>query len=289
MSRQERGVSASAGRKPFNSLIKLDDQKLHISVKPGQGRGTPLLICNGIGANLELLDPFVDEIEAVDVIRFDVPGTGRSPMPSMPYRLRSLARMMDRLLDELGYDQVDVLGLSWGGFLAQQFAWSHPRRCRRLILAATVAGGAMVPGRLSAMAKMLTPRRYNEQGIVEMAADLYGGVFRTNPELAAQHWRRIRGVRGQGYFFQMLAAWGWTSVFWLRLIAQPTLVLTGRDDPLAPPINGWILASMIPNARMRELDCGHLFILTCAREVAEIVRDFLDMENEADITDAAAA
>lgn len=289
MSRQERRVSAGGVRKPFNGLIKLDGQKLHISVKPGRGPGTPLLICNGIGANLELLDPFVEEIEAVDVIRFDVPGTGRSPMPPMPYRMRSLAKLVDRLLDELGYDQVDVLGLSWGGFLAQQFAWSHPRRCRRLILAATVAGGAAVPGRLSVMAKMLTPRRYNEEGIVAMAADLYGGVFRTNPELAAQHWQRIHGVRGQGYFFQMLAAWGWTSVFWLRLIAQPTLVLTGRDDPLAPPINGWILASMIPDARLRELDCGHLFILTCAREVAEIVRDFLDMQNEADLAASAAA
>jgi pimeloyl-ACP methyl ester carboxylesterase len=83
------------------------------------------LLFNGIGAPLELLQPFVDEVDpAVEVIRFDVPGVGRSPLPTLPYRLRQLSRLIDQTLDDLGYEQVDALGLSWGGALATQFAWS---------------------------------------------------------------------------------------------------------------------------------------------------------------------
>ena len=277
-------------REPFTGRIAVGRQELHVSIKPGRGGGTPLLICNGIGANLELLDSFVDQIDAVDVIRFDVPGTGGSPAPALPYRFPSLARLMTQLLDELGYDRVDVLGLSWGGLLAQQFAWSHPRRCRRLILAATVAGVAMVPGKIGALAKLLTSQRYAEpESIMKLASEIYGGVFRKNPELVAQYWDRIRGHQGWGYCLQMLAACGWTSIFWLGMISQPTLVLAGKDDPLAPPVNGWILASLIPKATLRVVDCGHLFMLTCAGEVAGIVREFLEMEDMPAVAVEAAA
>ena len=64
------------------------------------------------------------------------------------------------MLDTLGYGRVDMLGYSWGGALAQQFAFQNPRRCRRLVLAATATGALMVPARPAVLAKMLTPRRF---------------------------------------------------------------------------------------------------------------------------------
>ena len=112
-------------------VVAVGDQLLRTSVRRarpglaarltgGRARATgrpPLLLLNGIGASLELLQPFVDQIDpAVDVIRFDVPGVGGSPLPAMPYRFTGLCSLIARMLSELGYDgEADVLGISWGG------------------------------------------------------------------------------------------------------------------------------------------------------------------------------
>ncbi len=65
----------------------------------------PLLLINGIGASLELLQPFVDAIDpAIEVIRFDVPGVGGSPLPTLPYRFTGLCTLIAGMLTELGYD-----------------------------------------------------------------------------------------------------------------------------------------------------------------------------------------
>ena len=74
---------------------------------------------------------------------------------------------------------------------------------------------------------------------------------------------------------QLLAGTGWTSIHWLHRIRQPVLVMTGQHDPLVPPINGRILAALLPNAQLVEVDCGHLFLLTRPDEVAAIIDPFL--------------
>lgn len=131
---------------------------LRVAVRRAEGaRGvrTPLLLMNGIGAALDVLDPLVERLPPdLEVIRFDVPGIGCSPAPVLPYTYAALASRVGALLRTLGYDRVDVLGYSWGGGLAQQFAVSHPRWCRLLVLAATGAGAAMVPGRPRVLARM---------------------------------------------------------------------------------------------------------------------------------------
>ena len=77
----------------------VDGQQLRVAVRPGTGARPPLLLVNGIGASLELLQPFVDELDpALEVIRFDVPGVGGSPLPSWPYRFTGLCRLMAHLL-----------------------------------------------------------------------------------------------------------------------------------------------------------------------------------------------
>src|SRR3989440_7442781 len=119
-------------------IITVSGQRLRVAIRSGNGTRTPLLLMNGIGVNLEVLQQFVDALNpAIEVIRFDVPGTGGSPAPLIPYRFSAHARLVVEMLDQLGYQQVDVLGVSWGGALAQQFALQYPRRCRRLILVST--------------------------------------------------------------------------------------------------------------------------------------------------------
>jgi pimeloyl-ACP methyl ester carboxylesterase len=108
-----------------------------------------------------------------------------------------------------------------------------------------------------------------------IAADIYGGAFRFDPSLIGRHAGAMHGARNLGYLYQLLALSGWTSLPWLWSLPQRTLVLMGRDDPLVPPINGHILAGLIPNAELRMIDDGHLFIVTQPTETAAVIEAFL--------------
>src|SRR5260370_2333219 len=121
-----------------------DGQELRVAVRHGRGGGVPLLLINGIGASLELLQPFVDALDpSLGVIRFDVPGVGGSPLPQAPYRFTGLCRLIARMLSELGHESADVLGISWGGGVAQHFAAFPRARCRRRGLVRTATGGSI--------------------------------------------------------------------------------------------------------------------------------------------------
>jgi poly(3-hydroxyalkanoate) depolymerase len=260
--------------------IDIDGQRLRVAIQHGHGVTRSLLLLNGIGANLELFQPFVDALDGIETIRVDQPGAGGSPPPPRPIRFPELARLVARMLDRLGYGSVDVLGVSWGGALAQQFAHQHRDRCRRLILVSTGTGAIMVPGRLSALLALATPRRYQDPSyMASIAGSVYGGRLRADRALAARLTRDVRAGDTGGYYRQLLAGFGWTSIHWLRDLRQPTLILTGRDDPIVPSINGRIMAWLIPNSRLHVFDDGHLGLVTSAEELAPIVRTFLTDEN----------
>jgi poly(3-hydroxyalkanoate) depolymerase len=239
----------------------------------------PLLLLNGIGASLELLQPFVDEIDpAVEVIRFDVPGVGGSPLPALPYRFTGLCALIAGLLTELGYDgAVDVLGISWGGGVAQHFAAFQRSRCRRLVLVSTATGALMVPAKPSVLAKMVTPRRYIDRGYLKhVAAEIYGGSARTDPELvtaAMNAENRVGSARG--YLYQLAAGAGWTSLPLLPRLRQPTLILSGDDDPIIPVANARLMHRLIPDSQLHVFHGGHLGLVTEAAELAPVIDRFL--------------
>jgi pimeloyl-ACP methyl ester carboxylesterase len=85
----------------------------------------------------------------------------------------------------------------------------------------------------------------------------------------------VRWSSDYGYYLQLLAGVGWSSLPWLPLLRQPTLVMSGSDDPLVPVANAKILAGLIPNARLVSIDDGHLFLVTSARDSARLVSEFL--------------
>jgi poly(3-hydroxyalkanoate) depolymerase len=231
---------------------------------------------NGIGANLELGAPFFNALEDTEAFIFDVPGIGGSPAPRLPYVPYTLARLAKRLCDKLGYEQVDVSGVSWGGGLAQQFAFQYPEVARKLILVATSPGMIMVPGAPNVLAKMASPKRYTDKGYMrEIAAEIYGGAFRKDPTLIGQHAAAMKGSSQYGYFLQLLGMMGWTSLPWLWLLPQPTLIISGTDDPLIPVINAKVLASLIPKSRLHLVDDGHLFSVTDPVGTARLVEAFL--------------
>jgi poly(3-hydroxyalkanoate) depolymerase len=276
-------VTAQEGVRPaWNShmrTITVGGRTLRVSVRPGDGTLTPLLLMNGIGASLEVLQPFVDALDPRrEVIRFDVPGIGGSPRPVLPYTMATFTPVVAALLTRLGHsDAVDLLGFSWGGGLAQQFAIQHRRRVRRLVLAATGTGSLMVPAHPRVLSRMLTPRRQRDPGYARaIAGEIYGGTMRSHPERAAEvlHSYTRLGPR-RGYYYQLVAGAGWSTLPVLRMIHQPTLVIAGDDDPIIPAVNPKVMARLIPNAELHLYRGGHLALLTEARELAPVVERFL--------------
>ena len=258
-------------------MMSVGGQELMVAVKRGRESRPPLLLFNGIGANWQLARPFLEALTETTAIIFDMPGIGGSPLPKRPYRPSGMARLGARLVSDLGYDKVDIAGVSWGGGIAQQFAYQYPQLCRRLVLCATSPGAIMVPGSPQAILRMATPRRYLDKNYMrKIAPDLYGGAFRKDPSMIGRHAEAMFGPRGMGYVYQLLAMVGWTSLPWLSAVRQPTLILMGRDDPLVPAANGHILARLIPNSRLEVIDDGHLFIVAQPVETARRIEPFLD-------------
>ena len=257
---------------------------LRVSVREGIPGWPPLLLCNGIGVSLELLQPFVDALDyRRPVIRFDLPGVGGSPAPVLPYHLTTLPSLLAGLLDQLGYQQADVLGISWGGALAQQFALSRPNRVRRLVLVATAPGALMVPARPSVLMRMLSPRRHRDPDYAaRVAGELYGGSARVNPLVARDLLHAATRVGPPlGYYYQLLAGWGWTSLPFLPQLRPPTLILAGDDDPIIPVANARIMHRMIPKSALHIYHGGHLELAADAGRLGPIVEQFLDADRTA--------
>ncbi|GEP38061.1 poly(3-hydroxyalkanoic acid) depolymerase [Nocardioides psychrotolerans] len=255
-----------------------------VSVRPGVGRFVhepPLLLCNGIGVSLEVLQPLVDQLDPErGIVRFDVPGVGGSALPPTPYPIAGLASWVAALMTKLGHREFDVLGLSWGGGLAQQLAIQSRKRVRRVVLVATGTGFLMVPAHPSVLAKMATPRRHRDPAYARrIAADIYGGSMRNDPEKGAKLLHAVtRSGPKRGYYYQLAAMTGWSSLPFLGLIRQPTLVMGGTDDPIIPVANPRLQARLIPRARLYLYDGGHLGIVTEADELAPVVEQFLNEE-----------
>lgn len=267
--------------------ISLGNQTLRVGIKKGKPNTTPLLCFNGIGASLSLFTPFVEAMHEnnpdIEIITFDVPGVGGSSTPTLPYRFSGLAYTVTQLLDYLNYAQVDVLGLSWGGFAATQFAYDYPQRCKKLILCATATGITSVPPSMKVLGLMASPRRYTDAAYMAgIAPEIYGGKFRDCPELAIKYAAKMQEDKSEnkgnslGYKYQQLAICWWTSLYMLPSIKQPTLLLAGSDDPIIRLCNMEIMNKLIPNSELHVVEDGHLFLLTSLDVVLPIVSEFLE-------------
>lgn len=233
----------------------------------------PLLFFTGIGANIELLAPFLERLRGRDVVTFDMPGVGGSSLGRRAYRLSAMADAAERIVADLGYGKVDVMGVSWGGMLAQEYAFRHRHSAARLVLAATSPGMPMIPGSLSTLVKMASSQRYVEPWKMgTYLQSLYGGSAGHLETYAS----RMRPPSSRGYLYQLLAIAGWTSVRKLTQVSAKTLILMGDEDKLLPPVNGQILKFLIDDARLEILeDAGHLFVLTHLETVAPMIEAFL--------------
>jgi poly(3-hydroxyoctanoate) depolymerase len=244
------------------------------------GSGQPLLLINGLGAGIRTWWPFAQRLsESHRLIMLDAPGGCGSCGGRRPLRMRGLARLVAELCDELGETKVDVLGYSWGGALALQFAHDAPRRVRRLVLASTspgVGGKLPSPGVLMLVSSPLPylSRSY----LTRIAPVIYGGGVRRGGASARCELERLLEYRPNliDSLQQVYAISWWTSLSWLHRVTAPTLVLSGADDPLVPVQNARLLARQIPHARLELIpDAGHLWMLEHPEASAALVGEFL--------------
>lgn len=265
-----------ATTQPDIRLLDVGGQKLRTAIWRGNGTARPLLFFNGIGANLEMVAPLGEAMaERSDVIVFDMPGIGGSPAAKVPYRPKTVGKWAMNILDQLGYTDVDVMGISWGGGAAQQIARDYPDRVRSLVLLATSAGMVMVPGNISAISRMANPKRYIDPDyMMKNFETLYGD---TADQSAVKHKNRIKAPTKQGYAYQLLAMLGWTSIYFLPFLKQPTLIMSGDRDHIVPLANARILKAAIPRSDLKIVKGGgHLFAVSRVHQVVPIIARFLD-------------
>lgn len=271
--------STAAGRNRNAQFLHVWGQRLRVLLDSPQG--TPsrtVVLLGGIGSRAEILDDFVAALDPeFELIRIDPPGIGGSPTVGLPYGIPQMAWLIGAALRTLGRSKVDLIGFSWGGLVAQQFALQSRSRVDRLVLMSTNTGVFSVPGNLLAMSMVMNPL-----GSMSLArADAFqlgqvlGGVARTRPaEVMAMLGPDLLAA-GTGYVQQLLASMSWTTLPVLRCITQETLVIAGQDDPLVPVANARIIASSIPNSRLHLHPGGHFDPLLEPDLVAPTISSFL--------------
>lgn len=277
-----KSASTAKSRLPEISMETVGAYTLRVGYWPAEKRSNkrPLLFFNGIGANMELAFGLGEWMRDREILTFDMPGIGESEPARFPYRPWMMARVARKLCDQYGFEDVDVMGVSWGGAMAQQFAFQYRNSVGKLVLVATTAGMTMVPGKISAISKMADARRYTDPDYMrENFQRLYGEAA---DEGAGQHIENLRPPAPMGYVYQLTAFLGWSSLPFIRFLKMPTLVMAGDRDAIVPMANAHILNFALPNSRLHVIeDGGHLFLVTKAQETVSELVDFLDEPMEA--------
>jgi poly(3-hydroxyoctanoate) depolymerase len=253
--------------------VSVDGFEVEVSVR---GRGRPMLLLNGLGARISLLDKLRAQLSERQTIAFNPPGIGGS-RPARGLDMKDYANLAVRLLDQLGYDKpVDVFGVSWGGCLAQELAYRHPTRVRRLILASTTSSPFVLATPAVYRAFFDSSRYHSAAHHRRVGATLYGGMMRENPALLDEVHLHLDPARSPGRRAQFKAALGWTSLHYAWRLRQPTLILGAEDDPIIRSYNAELLATLIPRALKVILPKeGHLFVVTGAPQAARVIERFL--------------
>ncbi len=251
--------------------FRLSGRRIHAQIR---GEGEPLLMYSPIWSRAEVWEPLLPYLTGFRIIAFDPPGIGGSPRPALPMSMQALASVGTALLDELGIESAHVLGASFGGAVAQHMAICHPGRVRRLVLASTSFGAFAIPGHPTALWHIIHPGSHRSR-MEEIAGDTFGGRLRTAPELL-----RAMPICSPpnipAALHNMAPLVGWTSLPWLWAIRQPTLVICGDDDPIAPRLNHRIMAALIPHAQLHTIEGGgHLMLMDSPARVAPIITSFL--------------
>jgi 3-oxoadipate enol-lactonase len=231
------------------------------------GNGARLLFCNGSGSTLAAAKPLIEQLARhFDVLAWDYRGLGQSGPLAGAYAMADLARDAAALLDVVGRNSCGVVGMSFGGMVAQEFAVTHPDRVDRLALLCTSAGGgggssypmhellALPFEQRAEIVPRLIDNRWDERWLDthpedRALADMLAGRAREQDAADQTAHRAQLHARADHDVWERLGA-----------ITCPTFIAYGRSDGIAPPRNSEAIASRIPGAQLQGYDGGHLFL-----------------------------
>ena len=229
------------------------------------GEGEPLLMINGITANVETWTPFAEKIKNRRLIMFDVPGIGLSPARRNPKKMHEIAIEMMALLTILGYDKVDILGYSWGGTLAQQIVHQFPERIKKVILVSTT------PGIKGKFPTFMT---------IGMMASFASYVAATRVFNAERDYKELFIIPNPiGVVHQVFALAHWSFNGRTFNDSHEVLIIGGKKDPLLPHGNSWRIKKNFKNADVYIAPTGdHMWVLDSSETSSALVNNFLSGE-----------
>jgi 3-oxoadipate enol-lactonase len=244
------------------------------------GSRPKLMFLNGSGATLSTAAPLIDLLaKDFEVAAADQRGLGQTSLPAHPYSMADVASDAAPLADHLSWRSFRVVGISFGGMVAQELAVTIPDRVERLALLCTSSGGAggssyplhtlvdMDPTDREHRYQVILDTRFTPEWLATHDADralVTMAVQRRAPDRSDQPL--------EGEAMQMQARAGHDVYDRLGRIACPTLVAAGRFDGIAPAANSVAIADQVPEAELRLFEGGHLFFLQDPSALPEIVR-----------------
>ena len=259
-------------------IIKVNDIHMYFE---SHGEGFPFFMILGLSCDVNWWTPEIIEAMAKNfkTIVFDNRGIGQSDKPEMSYSIKMFADDTVGLMNALNIEKAHVLGLSMGGFIAQEIALSCPERVEKLILCSTHCGGAkaLAPSN-EAISFLLNPPRKPIEFVNSFIPLLFTNTFiESNPDFIESYKQRMLRIPfNRRLYRRQLQAMSFNAARKLKTINIPTLILHGKEDVLVPPGNAEILAKGIPNARKVILDnTAHFLFQPDTEKVTTLISEFL--------------
>ena len=259
--------------------LTLPDVDLHYEVS---GDGEPLVLIPGFAAGAWIWSSHVAPLATkFRVVTFDPRGIGKSSFESEQLTMRLLADDTAALLNALGIEQAHILGVSFGGFVAQEFALAYPDATRTLSLCCTSFGGPRhVAPSMETLTAVLSTDGFNTEARVRrnLLPAFSPNFVRDHPDEVEEviKLRLANPVVEEAYRAQLKAGVGFDAESRVGAINTPTLVLSGDADAIVPVQNSRNLAEQIPGTRLRLVAGGsHLFFIEQSDEFIRIVFEFL--------------
>ena len=262
--------------------IKVDGRRHCIA---DLGRGPVVVLLHGLGGSIydwrHLLRPLSRDHRVVAV---DLLGSGESEIPAVEdYSVAAQARRVKGILDHLGIERASLVGNSYGGGIALRFAQDWPERTARLILIDSICYPENIPAYVTlAKAPCATcvarsiPLGKPTRWILRSGTGTFSRIQESELEVYA---REIRAPGRRAALVQTARAIvpEDTTEFQKRLksVQAPALLIWGKDDETVPVELGRRLAKDLPDARLEELDAGHIPNQERPEQVLELMRGFL--------------
>ena len=246
------------------------------------GSGPRVLFFNGSGATLKSTALLIGALaKTCTVLAHDQRGLGETSIPEGPYTMAQYAQDGAALLDHVGWETCAVVGISFGGMVAQEFAVSYPQRVEKLVLLCTSAGGdagasyplhelgALPADERAARITTLTDTRFTPEWLATHPDDAAMVAMRNEQAAVPKSKDTIKGE-----ILQLGARIGHDVSDRLHQVTAPVLVTAGRFDGIAPVSNSEEIVKRIPDATLSIYEGGHIFTAQDRRAIADI-RTFL--------------